>query len=391
MSMSNILQFEEFICYGAGDAFHWVEEVLEKRFGAKVRAIIDRRGNHISGDFYCPIWNPDSVEQFISIAKVNNNIPVVLALGSENACISVNAILKNLGFRKIFSLNEIYQTHLGFQLDDLQSEQLQIQLIEEREEISYSRSLLADKLSQKVFNQLLDIYVKKQGSWIDYLPNSKCHFPSELHKFIDYSCVVQCGVAPDELQILLGQKLHPIRELICFEPDPIIYQGYDSVPGLNEHVFERSELNLATQLVIYPMALHSSLGHQFFLSAGSSEHHGVRKVHRKNSFGSRLSADGKCLVKTTSLDTALLGHHPTFIAVDAEGAELDILEGASSIIDTFRPSLMIAVYHRMNHLWQVIRLLRQRHKSYRFYLRNYTGFSYETFLYAIPEEHLGHN
>jgi FkbM family methyltransferase len=377
---------DQFICYGSGSAFHWVEEVLERRMGAKIVAIIDRRHEQISADFNCPVWDPGAINDLQLHAKTWGHLPVVLALGDPQVCRSVEEFLRRIGFQRVISLNEIYEAHLGFQLEDKSSEALQAQLVQEQRVIENSRSLLADAESQVVFDQIVSVYVRQQGSWINAMPAAECHFPAGINEFIDYSCIVLCGVAADELQLLLKQSTHAIQELICFEPDPNELHGYGGQCGLIENSYERSEVNYQTRLEIHPMAVHSKANRRAFWSSGMNLNHGVRKAPHRTAFGSRLSDHGQYIVETIDIDTALHDRIPTFMAIDAEGAELEILIGASATIETNRPTLMIAVYHRMNHLWQVIDYLHERFSNYRFFLRNYTGFAYETFVYAIPAE-----
>lgn len=380
---------DQFICYGLGSTFHWVEEVLEKRMGAKIVALIDRRHEQLAADFSCPVWDPDALESLKFHGTKWFDVPVILALGDPASCQSVRDRLHEVGFHKVVSLNEIYEAHLGFQLDDTTCANLQTQLVEDQGVIARSRSLLADALSIKVFNQLLSVYERQQGLWIDAMPTAECYFPSGLKDLFDYSCIVQCGVAADELQLLLKQEDYAIKELICFEPDPMELHGDGLTIGLFDRAYARSEMNLQTRLKINPIAAYSKSTREAFKCTGIDLFQGVRKLPHKTAFASRLCTQGQQLVDTIDLDTALNGHKPTLIAIDAEGSELDIISGASVIIETHRPTLIIAAYHRMNHLWQIIDGLNQRVEEYRFFVRNYTGFAYETFVYAIPAERWG--
>jgi len=68
--------------------------------------------------------------------------------------------------------------------------------------------------------------------------------------------------------------------------------------------------------------------------------------------------------------------------MDIEGAEPEALVGAKNMICKYLPDLAICVYHSPNHLWEVPLYLNDLNIGYKFYLRNYTGFSIETVLYA---------
>lgn len=68
--------------------------------------------------------------------------------------------------------------------------------------------------------------------------------------------------------------------------------------------------------------------------------------------------------------------------MDIEGAELEALYGAKTLIKTWNPDLAIAVYHKPEHLWEIALYLSTLVPKYKFYLRNYTGGVAETILYA---------
>lgn len=88
----------------------------------------------------------------------------------------------------------------------------------------------------------------------------------------------------------------------------------------------------------------------------------------------------------------------TFINLDIEGAELNVLQGATSIIQTQRPILAISLYHRAEDLVEIPRFIRNNYSKYKLYLRKYpTVYFYyfdgvnqvsETVLYVVPEERL---
>lgn len=378
------------ICYGAGSAFHWVEEVLEKRLGVQVVAIIDANYRALQNEFHCPVLDSTNTDTLKKYAIENQEIPVVITLGNPDACSSVAEKLTQLGFREVFTLNEIFESHLGFQLDDTRITDFYDQPIKNRAEIECARQALADIESRQIFDAILNIYQTKKGEWITARSVSELQFPQEFVKKIDYSCVVRCGAALDELQEIIGQNHHTVKKLICFEPDTEQFeQDGQSYLGFLNASLPRSALNTKTEFLYYPHAVFSHNARSNFLSVAlqdkrATTHSAARKKPKITAFGSRLSAVGNCQVDTVTLDAALYGHKPTLIIADAEGAELDILQGAKACITQHRPTLVFALYHRFSHLWEIINFLQQNADAYQFFIRNFTGFAYETFLYALP-------
>lgn len=89
-------------------------------------------------------------------------------------------------------------------------------------------------------------------------------------------------------------------------------------------------------------------------------------------------------VEVTSLDTELEGKEVTFIKMDIEGAELEALIGAESLIKKNRPKLAISIYHKMEDIIEIPQIILEYYPDYRLYLRHYSIITTETILYAIP-------
>ena len=150
--------------------------------------------------------------------------------------------------------------------------------------------------------------------------------------------------------------------MICFEPDEKIF------PQLSRCAIEYRR-RLSADITCLNVAVSDSIGKRRFSSLGG--------------LGSHLNEEGDVEVKTTDLDSALMGIKPTFISMDIEGEELRALIGSKGILKGSVPDLGIAVYHNPRHLWRIPRFLNELGAGYTFYLRNYTGFVAETVLYAV--------
>lgn len=67
----------------------------------------------------------------------------------------------------------------------------------------------------------------------------------------------------------------------------------------------------------------------------------------------RLSLDGEILVQATSLDQCIYGEKglrpPNIIKIDVEGAELEVLEGASRALSEFHPTIFLEIHGTQLH------------------------------------------
>lgn len=390
------MNLENIICYGAGSAYHWVEEVLEKRFGCRVLAIIDQGAPSLQSAFRCPLISPDQHDQLRHYATQYPSVPVIITLGQREVAAAVAAKLTALGFQQVVTLNAVFEAHLGFQSDAYPSLEatlaaLQAQLAQHLPDIARARAALADAASQQVFDQVLSVYVQQQGRWVDSRPTAELQFPPQFLARIDYGCVVRCGVALDEMQEILAQDVVSVGEFICIEPDIEQFQP-DGVPyqAFLSTYLPRSPRNADTVFDYLPAAAYSRQDRLPFLSVALHDKQlppaaqASRITPKITAFGSRVGDHSNGEVDCVTLDAVLLGKQPSLIIADAEGAELEILKGAQHCILSHHPTLVMAAYHQLSHLWELINFVSQLTDKYEYYLVNYTGFVYETFLYALP-------
>lgn len=104
----------------------------------------------------------------------------------------------------------------------------------------------------------------------------------------------------------------------------------------------------------------------------------------EESTGGRLLEEGTNFVPVTTIDSVVSEKEKvTYIKMDVEGAELQSLKGAKETIMRDTPKLAICIYHRQDDLWKIPEYILSLNKKYRFYIRHYCSYYYETVLYAV--------
>lgn len=79
----------------------------------------------------------------------------------------------------------------------------------------------------------------------------------------------------------------------------------------------------------------------------------------------------------------------TFIKMDIEGAEVNVLHGAETLIKNNHPILAICLYHELEHFYQIPNLIKKFNSDYRLFIRHYRDlFDLETVCYAILKHRL---
>jgi len=158
--------------------------------------------------------------------------------------------------------------------------------------------------------------------------------------------------------------------LLCVEPDRHVFEALvDCAAGLP---------SIAKVFFALPCALGSDNGLHRFTSANSK----IAQRGHATGYGSRVDPAGETYAQSVSLDSLVLAGPPSLICTDIEGAELDALQGATRTIEKASPDLAICVYHAVDQLWRVPLFVKSQQAGYKFVLRNYTGFTAETVLYA---------
>lgn len=105
-----------------------------------------------------------------------------------------------------------------------------------------------------------------------------------------------------------------------------------------------------------------------------------------NGEGGAISAQGSIHIAAAALDEIVSGQHIDFIKLDVEGSEISALRGAESIIKSARPILAISLYHRPQDIWEIPLLLSGICHDYSFYIRQHYSNSFDSVLYAIPNQ-----
>ena len=91
----------------------------------------------------------------------------------------------------------------------------------------------------------------------------------------------------------------------------------------------------------------------------------------------RTAKSGREAVECVSLDEDVK-HEVSLIKMDIEGDELKALKGCKNHIMREKPKLLISIYHKNEHFFQLAKLIHSYNKGYKFYLRNYGGELYPT-------------
>lgn len=156
----------------------------------------------------------------------------------------------------------------------------------------------------------------------------------------------------------LSSSLNNNTSIYAFEPDSVNYQECKKVLYGYENVR------------IYNLGLSDSKKEETFLSDKGEK--------------ARVSNDGNCLIKMDTVDHLMDGKPIGFIKMDIEGSERRALIGARQHIEIDKPNMMISIYHKMEDIVEIPKLLLEIHPEYRFAFGHYSvGSASDTVLYVF--------
>jgi FkbM family methyltransferase len=346
------------IVYGAGECSHWFFEIVMKMRGHQPVAVLDRRFR--PGDFFegIPAFSPSD---YSPTEDEKRDDIVIICVGVQEHHEEMAATARAMGFQHIISLRDVYDVHNPFELPRELNEKGFAWYRENREEILAALDLFADEASQEVYVRCLETHLTRLPVSLPMRPRPEQYFPKDVPLSRGYQCFVCCGSYDGDSVRLLHKTVGKVDTLVCFEPEPLIYRRLVDYLQINREA-------LATTILALPCAVYSQDDLVPFLSG--------------TGLGSRISPKGESWVQAVALDHVFPSFEPTFICMDVEGVELEVLKGGEQLLRRHRPDLGVCVYHSPDHLWRIPLYLHQLGLGYRLYLRNYTTYVSETVLYA---------
>jgi len=356
--LHKVFQGRKIIIYGAGESFHYFKEIVMRQYGYVPSVVLDRKfrpGDTFEG---IPAYSP---LEYQPSAEEKEHGLVVICLGKQRYFNDVLKTLKDMGFKRIISLMDIYEIHNPFRIPaELEQNGFQYYL-GQRQRIESCLDILADDRSRDVFIRCLQTHLERKPVEIPMNRREEQYTPGDISLARGYARFIYCGVSVGEMAGIFS-RIGTIEELVCFEPDPNQFKL--TVEYLSAH-----QEQIARRVTAIPCAVYS---HETIAPFTYSD----------TSFGSRILPSGRSRIQCVAIDHVLPGFHPTIITMDIEGAEMEALKGAEQTIRTSRPDLAICVYHAPHHLWEIPLYLNSLDLGYRLYLRNYTSLTGETILYA---------
>jgi len=345
-------QFSHTVLFGAAEMGKIYIDLCQKN-KIEVLAVCDNDVSK-SGSFIDGV-RIISVEKLLEFPK---DTPIIITTIYDD---EVYQQLVSLGFARVLTgaylsvmhADKFYNPHWLNSINDI---------LNQKNEVSRCFNILDDDDSRNNFLNIIQYRLSLDRSYIKKImrPVEEEYFDKDIISLSSKEIFVDGGAYTGDtianfLQITGGR----FETIHSYEPDAA------SFAKLKEYIDSLAD----SRIFIYPLALGESSGSVKFSNCGA--------------LGSRISETGGIAVRIVDLDSNLNHTGPTFIKLDVEGWELEALKGAQKIIISHLPKLAVCVYHKPDDLWKVPLFLNDTFPKYRFFIRHYSPFLYDTICYAI--------
>ena len=358
MKLTNLIGSKAYI-YGTGSFALRIKNVLNEE-KITVNAFLE-----ISKEI--DTFDSLPVYQFGNFYSLDKTIPVIIGLGNPQADIaSVTIKLETSGFQVLNPIQfAIYAFDSGYSFENywLTGD---ISLYEtNRNEIDFARTLLSDKKSKTVFDQILKY--RTNGN-VEYLPKTYDVSLQYLAPDLPWGNLLE-----SELNVLDGGS---------FDGDTFEYFKAADLRIGSWNFIEPDKVNFERILEKYGKC--DSLFN--FINAALSDHPGHMNFQSTNGFGngSKIVNTGDDLTSVFTIDSLNYIKPVNFLKLDIEGQELNALKGSVKTITNNLPVLAISIYHLPTDHWKILLWIYSLNLNYNYFIRVHGDQTFDTILYAIP-------
>lgn len=213
-----------------------------------------------------------------------------------------------------------------------------------KEQLEKAYSLMADDFSKEIFTGYIDFIFGGNLENLKKITTTEDEAFTNILKLSQNEAYVDIGAyRGDTVDTLLSYTNGKYKQIICAEPDT---KTYNKLIAHCEKLDNFKAFNVAVTDVDGEI--------------GFSDAHG-----RQSAVG------GENMTASVTLSTLCKGVSPTYIKIDAEGCENEILSAGKNILKEFSPRLNIAAYHKFSDIFSLPILISSINPQYKIHLRHH--------------------
>jgi len=119
-----------------------------------------------------------------------------------------------------------------------------------------------------------------------------------------------------------------------------------------------------------------------FIQAGAGEKKDIAHYDAVGNGAGNISEIGAQMIQIAALDD-YIDHENTYVKMDVEGYEMQVLKGMKKAIQQYKPMLAVSVYHKCGDMHKLVNTVLAWNPNYKVYMRHYTKNYADTVCYFI--------
>lgn len=225
------------------------------------------------------------------------------------------------------------------------------------EEINLTHSLLADDFSRKIYEGYVNFQFGGRIEILKEIETSESEIYENVLKFNEEETFIDIGAyRGDTVEKFVELTNGCYEKIIAAEPD---YKTYQKLIKNCETLKNFKGVNAAITGFDGEIGFSSLAGRQ-------------------------SAVGGENMIKSLSLPSLCQKSEPTFIKIDSEGCELEILKGGEEVLKKFKPKMNVAAYHKSEDIFKLPILINAINPEYKIHLRHHPYIpAWDTLFYCV--------
>ena len=205
-------------------------------------------------------------------------------------------------------------------------------------------SLLADEQSKKVFQNTVLFKLTGKAEYLFEIETTRNEVFSLLG-LNDEETFLDLGAYNGDTVLEFIENTNGYNFITALEPDSRNYRK------LTENTSNFNNINC--------------------INGAVSDYCGITKISAQHGRGVNVESGVKKEIDCFTIDALAQKNPPTFIKIDVEGNESVAIVGGKDTIQSLKPKMHVAVYHKSEDLFEIPLKLYELCPSYKFYLRHH--------------------
>ena len=226
-----------------------------------------------------------------------------------------------------------------------------------RNEIELAHSLMADDTSKELFKGYIEFLYGGRLETLKAITTTEDEAFTNILKLSENEVYVDIGAyRGDTVDTFLSYTNGSYKHIICAEPDTKTFKK------LTEHC-ARLECFEAHNVAVT---------------------HVDGEIGFSDAHGRQSAVGGSVMQKSVTLSALCGDNVPTYIKIDAEGCENEIISASGRIFTEYMPKLNVAAYHKCEDAFTLPILLNRLNPDYKIHLRHHPYIpAWDTLFYCV--------